>query len=462
MIYSKDIKIVEALAHLDENRGQTIFLIDDEEKLVATCSDGDIRRFLIAGGKIENPVLDAANKFPIYKTLSGKLLNISNDRTVNIIPVLDSNLKIVELIDVTNEKLPIAFPEIGDRETRIVQSVISSSWISSLGKEINLFEEEFSKYVGVKHGIAVSNGSTALLVALMAIGIAPNDEVIIPALTFGAVPNAVLLAGGKIVFADVCNDRPTIDENKIVEAISKNTKAIIVVHSYGYVVDVERLKAIIPNDIIIIEDCAEAHSASLRGKRVGGIGDISCYSFFANKIITTGEGGMCCTNNDVLAEKIKIIKNHGMDPNNRYFHVEKGFNFRMTNIQGAIGRVQLENIENNIRSRKYCLKIWDKFLHENNINFKNFRKLNDEDPAPWFYNIYFEDIIFKRQLMNLIKILEIECRDFFYPLPSMGIFGPVSEANFKNSLHVSKVGLSLPVYSATDKVHTLEKRLGLS
>ncbi len=216
-------------------------------------------------------------------------------------------------------------------------------------------------------------------------------------------------------------------------------------HSYGSVVDIEELKLLLPKSVKIIEDCAEAHFASLRDKIVGSLSDVACYSFFANKIITTGEGGMCLSNNEDLILKIKVLRDHGMSPEKRYWHNIHGFNFRMTNIQAAIGCAQLDKKDEILRNRKESMDIWDNFFQTNSYNFSEFEILEGEVQGLWFKNLIVRKIDRERLLDDLNR-KKVDSRSFFYPLSDMPPFKKYSRYNNPNAKIFSEKGLSLPVY----------------
>jgi perosamine synthetase len=254
--------------------------------------------------------------------------------------------------------IPVASPVIGEREIAYVTDAIRSGWVSSIGAYIGRFEQEFSRYLGVSHAIAVSNGTVGLHLALHALGIGSGDEVLVPDLTFVATVHAVLQTGATPVFVDVEPDTWCIDPLAAERAITSRTRAIIPVHLYGHPAD---MKAILnlaqKHNLFVVEDAAEAHGAEVDSQRVGSLGEVGVFSFYGNKIITTGEGGMVTTNDANLAERMRFLKDHGMSPERRYYHTELSFNYRMTNLQAALGVAQLEQIEEFI-SKKLDIRSW--------------------------------------------------------------------------------------------------------
>ncbi len=242
--------------------------------------------------------------------------------------------------------IPVAAPIIGEREIAYVTDAIRSGWVSSIGPYIDRFEEAFARFVGVKHAIAVSNGTVAIHLALHALGVGPGDEVIVPDLTFAATAHTVLQTGATPLLVDVEADTWCLDPRAVQRALSPRTKAIIPVHLFGHPADMPALTALAQDrHVPVIEDAAEAHGAKIGGAMVGALGKAATFSFYGNKIMTTGEGGMVTTDDAAFAQRCRFLKDHGMSPERRYFHSELAFNYRMTNLQAALGVAQLEQVE---------------------------------------------------------------------------------------------------------------------
>jgi len=346
-------------------------------------------------------------------------------------------------------KIPVAEPSLGKEELNNVTEAVKSGWISSKGKFIPEFEEKFAQYCGAKYGVAVSNGTIALHLALTALGIGKGDEVIVPTITFIATANAITYTGAKPVFVDSHPEYRCIDPEKIEEKITLKVKAIIPVHLYGHPCDMEPIMKIAKKyNLYVIEDAAEAHGAEYKGRKVGSFGDISCFSFFGNKIITTGEGGMCLTNDKKLAERMRILRNQGMNPQKRYWHDIIGFNYRMTNIQAAIGLAQLKKIEQFIGKKRQIAKWYKEELKD--LAKKGFITLHPEMPwakcVYWMYSILIEDKfgISRNKLMKRLEEKEIETRPFFYPINTMPPYKKEREESFPVAKKLSREGLSLP------------------
>jgi perosamine synthetase len=344
--------------------------------------------------------------------------------------------------------IPVAEPLLGKEEQDNVIEAVKSSWISSKGKFIEEFEQKFANYCSRKCGVATTNGTAALHLALTALGVKKGDEVIVPDLSFIATANTVSYCNAKPVFVDAHPGYWCMDPDKIEEKITPRTKAIIPVHLYGHPCDMNGILDIArDHNLYVVEDAAEAHGAEYRGGKVGSFGDISCFSFFGNKIITTGEGGMCLTNNEELAEKVKILRDHGMDPEKRYWHNVIGFNYRMTNVQAAIGVAQLTKI-NQFIEKKRQIASWYK---EGLADLANQRLITPHPEMPWakcvywMYSILVEDK-FRMNRDELIGVLEkrgIDTRPFFYPIHVLPPY-KIYEDTLNLSKSISLRGLNLP------------------
>lgn len=338
-------------------------------------------------------------------------------------------------------RIPIAEPEIGEEELQNVVEAVKSGWVSSKGPFIEEFERSFSSYVAIKHGVATSSGTTALHLALAALGIGKGDKVLIPSLTFVAVANTIKYTGADPVFVDSNSEYWCMDPSKMEDKIDGQTKAVIVVHSYGHPCDMDEIMRIAEDHgLHVIEDCAEAHGAEYKGRKVGSFGTIGCFSFYGNKIITTGEGGICLTNNEESANKMRILRDHGMNRDKKYWHDIIGFNYRMTNLQAALGVAQLKKIDVLITKKRQIASTYKKLL----------RSLPTVTPAPempWAKNVYWlYSVLVKNPLRDkIMKYLGrqgIETRPFFHPIHLLppyerGLTLPVAEK-------LSGMGLNLP------------------
>jgi len=347
-------------------------------------------------------------------------------------------------------------PSIGKEELEYVTSCLQTTEISgTAGKFLPQFEEEFSHYCGAKYGISTNSGTTALHLAVEALGIGQGDEVIMPTFTNIATALAIVYCGAKPVLIDSELRTWNMDITKIRERVTENTKAIMVVHIYGHPVDMDPVLDIAKkHGLLVIEDAAEAHGAEYKGKIVGCLGDAGCFSFYANKIITTGEGGMIVTNNYEMAEKARILKDLAFEKAKRFLHRYTGFNYRMTNIQAAIGLAQLRKIGHFIDRKREMARLYNSVLGEV-VGIT----LPVEEPwaknVYWMYSILVEDDfgIDRDELMRQLQEKGIETRTFFIGMQEqpafhkLGLFQgescPVAEEIAKKGLYLpSGVGLS--------------------
>lgn len=345
--------------------------------------------------------------------------------------------------------LSIANPVFNGNERKYILDCIDSTWISSAGTYITKFEDAFADYCDTKFALSVSNGTVALHLILLGLGIGPGDEVIVPTFTFVATANCVHYCGATPVFVDCTPDTWCIDPSLIEKKISPRTKAVIAVHLYGHPCDMDPILALGKKyNVFVIEDAAEAHGAEYKGRKVGGISVAASFSFFGNKIITTGEGGMVTTNDSDLAAKMRLLKGQGMDPNHRYWFPMVGYNFRMTNLAAAIGLGQLENIDWHLAQRR---RVQERYL----INFKNVPELKLQPELPgnknsyWMVSVLFTGNGFDRdKCMRLLHEAGIETRPFFYPMHVMPVYGfPETAKEFPVADRISKNGMNVPSHA---------------
>jgi perosamine synthetase len=347
--------------------------------------------------------------------------------------------------------IPVAKPRIGVNEKEYVLSAIESGELSgNFGSYIGQFEEEFAKFCAVGHAVAVSNGTAALHLAVASLGIGPGDEVIVQTLTNMATAFAVSYVGATPVPVDIDSKTWNINPSLIQAKITKKTKAIIVVHLFGHPVDMDPvLKIARTNGLFVIEDCAEAHGAKYKNKLVGGLGDVGCFSFYANKIITTGEGGMITTNNPILSSKIRAMKSLGYGTGKSKFnHDLIGYNYRMPNVIAAIGCAQMEIIEENIEKKRWIAEQYKIRLSE----YAELQLPVEEKYAKsvyWMYHINLKGRMggLRDKFMCSLKTLGIETRESFWPLNGQKVYldqGIVLDSDCPNANNVGVNGLYLP------------------
>ncbi len=349
-------------------------------------------------------------------------------------------------------------PLIAKNAKKYVLDCIESGWVSSAGEYIGKFEKNFADFLGVKYATTTTNGTASLHLAICALGIKKGDEVIIPDLTIISCALAVIYTGATPVLVDVEKETGNIDPSKIEEKITKRTKAIMVVHLYGHPVDMDPILSLAKKyKLAVIEDAAEAHGAEYKNRKVGSIGDVGCFSFYGNKIITTGEGGMVVTNNKKLYERAKLLKDLAHSRKRRFFHEEIGFNYRMTNLQAALGLAQLEEVEKYIQKKRRMASLYGKGLSK--VSFielpKEYPWLKSVYPAPercgvyWMYALKIKKnspITKDKVRQNLLK-LGVDTRDFFYPLhrqPALRALGLFKDERYPVSQDLSERGFYIP------------------
>ena len=261
--------------------------------------------------------------------------------------------------------IPVNEPLLTESDFASVNEALRSGWISGAGPHIDAFEQRWAAYCGRKHGIAVANGSVALQLAVWLLDLQPGDEVILPAFTIISCIWPIILAGAIPVLVDSDPRTWTMDVNKVRQKISARTRAIMPVHIYGNPVDMQPLLNLANHwGLQIIEDAAEAHGADYRSQRIGSFGMASCFSFYANKLVTTGEGGMVLVDDDALAERARRLRNLGFGPGRRFLHQEIGFNFRLTNLQAALGLAQVDRIAEIVERKRAMGKAYTRRLSE--------------------------------------------------------------------------------------------------
>lgn len=350
-------------------------------------------------------------------------------------------------------RYPVSSLSLGELERQYVLEALDSGWISSLGSFITRFESDFAGFCDVRHAVAVSNGTTALFLSLKALGIGRGDEVIVPALTFAAVPAAVVEAGAEPVVVDVDPENWCLDPGLVEKATTPRTKAILVVHSYGHPADMDPILSFArERGLAVVEDCAEAHGARYKGRVVGSMGELGAFSLYGNKIITTGEGGFVVGNDDGLISRARFLKDHAMDPERRYYHTEVGYNFRLTNLQAAVGLAQLSRIRELIAAREALLETYRKELgHLGRVRLNP--RMPWAEPVNWMVCALLEsaDESGREKVMKGLREKGIDTRPFFVTIPEMppyrscrvvGRSGPRAEV----AERLSRIGLNLPCY----------------
>lgn len=350
-----------------------------------------------------------------------------------------------------SRNIAVAAPEFSGNEWRYVRECIETSWVSSIGRFITEFEAALANYLEVDHVVVTNNGTTALHLSLVALGVGPGDEVIVPTLTYVATANAATYCGATPVLVDVDPHTMLIDPDEVRRRIGPRTKAVVPVHLYGHGADMESLSAVVgERGIPLVEDAAEAFGARVAGRRAGSIGACGTFSFFGNKIITTGEGGAVTTRDGRLAERLRLYRGQGMG-DQRYWFPVVGYNYRMTNVAAAIGMAQLEQVDKKLDRRREIAAAYD-------------RLLGDADgvatPAapPWSESVHWlytvqVDVERAEQRDEIARRLAadgIESRPVFYPMHQMPPYFQ-ADGHFPNADRLAARGLSLPTHTLLDE-----------
>ena len=341
--------------------------------------------------------------------------------------------------------IPISQPSIGARERELVLDAVDSGWVSSIGKYIDEFETAFARYCGTEFALTVSNGTTGLHLALVTLGLGPGDEVIIPDLTFVATANAVAYTGATPVLADVDPDTLCIDPASVESLITERTKVIMPVHLYGHPADMDALTTIArARGVTVIEDAAEAHGAEYKGRRVGGLSQCGVFSFYGNKVVTTGEGGMLTTNDRTFYLRAKRLRDHAMTPERRYFHDERGFNYRMTNVQAALGVAQMERIHDFLKRRAEIMA-WYNSVIPSSERVRLNRVKNWASSAFWMVCLEVEGFNESRRdaFMRKLKQRGIDSRPYFCTMSSLPMY---KQKPLPVAARKAQSGLNLPSF----------------
>ena len=438
----------DAFELLNEN-GRGICVVVNDMKIVGILTDGDIRRFLLKTNDLGSKVKDVMNKdyLALHVNSSEELVRISFKNGIKIIPLHDDDFRVVDIADVQNSyKIPVLEPNLEGNELKYIVDCLETNWISSKGKYVKKFEEMFSAMHNNIYALSVSNGTTALHLSLVALGIGDGDEVIVPNVTFAACANAVIQTGAKPVLCEIDAFSWCIDINEAEKLITEKTKAIMAVHLYGQVCDIESLFALCKKkNIFLIEDCAEAIGSSINQRRVGTFGDVATFSFFGNKTISTGEGGMILFQNKEIQNKARTLRDHGMNPSKRYWHDEVGFNYRLTNMQAALGVAQLERFDYILEKKIEIAKLYKKNLQGESNIFMLPNQDSNVIHSNWLFTIIIDNRIKRNLLIDELNNLGIETRPVFY---SLNIMPPYincrTSESLLNSIEISTNGLSLP------------------
>jgi len=351
-------------------------------------------------------------------------------------------------------EIPVAIPDLSGREEEYVVEAIRSTWISSTGSYIDRFEEQFAAACGAQNAIAVSNGTVALHLAMLTHDVRPGDEVIVPSLTYIATANAVRYVGAEPVFIDVDPETWCMDPDLIEDAITSRTRGIIPVHLYGHPADMDRINHIAGiHGLWVVEDAAEAPFATYRGNPVGSLSSMATFSFFGNKVLTSGEGGAVTVSDPQLELRARTLRGQGVDPERRYFFPVTGYNFRLTNVACAMLCAQLERAAEILKRRQAIFDQYEKLL--DGVPGIGFQPIADwATRSPWLFCITVDPESYghsRDDLMNELRRHGIDTRPFFIPLHTLPPFKKNSKQRGEQlpvTTHLAQQGLNLPTYAA--------------
>ena len=451
LVINSDKKVSDALRVIDRN-GLGICFIVEIDRVVGILTDGDIRRSIIRGIEIDELVKNIMNeKFTslMEDTSIEEIQSCFRNKKIKCIPILNSNGQLKDVATPeSHHQIPLIQTDFSGNELKYVTNCILTGWISSQGDYVRQFERDFANFIGSGTPVAVANGTVALHLALVSLGIGPEDEVIVPDLTFAAPINSILYCGATPVFIDIRRDSLCIDENLLIKSITNKTKAIIVVHLYGNSANIEIIQQVAQNyGLFLIEDCAEAIGTRSRLRHVGTFGDAATFSFFGNKTITTGEGGMILFRDEAVARQAIKLRDHGMSSERRYWHDEIGFNYRMTNLQAAIGVAQLEKASVFVSRKIEIGRLYTSIF--NSLNEVQTPKAAAEiTHSNWLYVLtllVMQDGV-RDQLIIFLKNLGIETRRVFYPAHVMPPYKKFNTKGLKfpMAIEASERGICLP------------------
>lgn len=446
----RDSESIKAtLAALDQPGPAIGMAVDSAGRYLGLVDAGSIEDAIRAG---HGPDAAAARAI----RADGALLAVASETDIGrnlqetgLVPLLDAGRRPVDFVSpVKKRRIPVAEPSLSGNELRYVTECIETGWISSQGGFVKRFEAEIAKRLGVEHVLAVSNGTVALHLALLALGVGPGDEVLVPNLTFAATINTVIQAGATPVIVDVDPDSWNMDPAAAAAAVTPRTKAIMPVHLYGQPAEMDALMTLAKrHSLFVIEDAAEAMGSTYKGRSCGAIGDAGTFSFFSNKLITTGEGGAVVFRDAAVAQRARRLRDHGMDPAKRYWHVEVGYNYRLTNLQAAVGCAQLERLDEFLaRKLEVARQYGERLSKVEGLTLPAIvpSHLN----SYWAYSVIgdFASLgITRDEFMGRLDKAGVETRPLFYPLHVMPPYSAYAgNRDFSVTNKLSDSGISLP------------------
>lgn len=454
-ILRSPVTVRQLLERLNEVGTGFVMVVDSTGTLEGTFTDGDARRLYLEEIDLDSAVDFSTRAKPITARLGTPTDEIFGtvSQGVRYLPILDSHGVVVDLAGADKtRRVPIAQPSIGQAELSNVLQCFHSGWISSQGPFIAQFERDFASQTASNFALAVSNGTVAIQLALSALDLKPGDEVIVPNLTFAATINAVIAVGGIPKLVDVDDETWTISPDEIEKAVNRRTRAILPVHLYGQPVRCEQISSIAESkSLFVVGDAAEALGASYCGKPIGSQFRASTFSFFANKQITTGEGGMITFGDEKDFLVARSLRDHGMSRTRRYWHDHAGFNYRMTNVQAAIGVAQLSRFDTFQLRRRAIFDYYDSIL-SGHPRVRLLPKMTWSTNSLWLYTIRIRGAneITRDSVISKMSQRGFELRPGFYALNKMKPYERFSQESLPVSEQMSLELVSLPSYYDMD------------
>lgn len=456
------LPVKQALHILEKYHKEIVLVVDEQGHLLGTVTDGDIRRALLEGKSLETPLAEVMNKTPISSEAERtrrEWFDLMKRHRILQLPIVDADHRVVDLVllsEVIQVDIPLADAYFGEREIDAIGNVLRSGWLS-MGDITQQFEAKFAEFVGARHAIAVTNGTAALHLACTALGLGEGDEVLCPSLSFVATSNAVVYTGAKPVFCEVRGDVDlTIDPDDIARRITAKTKAIVVMHYGGYSCDMPALTQIAnERGLYLIEDAAHAPGARSAGRYCGTWGDVGCFSFFANKNMTTGEGGMVTTNSDELAEKIRLMRSHGMTTLTLDRHrgraysydvVELGYNYRVDEMRAALGLVQLESLAMWNDCRRQHVKYYRELLADVRHVSVPFADTDEDDSACHIMPILLGSGLDRSRIMRELRERGVQTSIHYPAIHTFSYYRDRYSATLPQTEDIASRELTLPLY----------------
>ena len=451
----------EAMECLDKAGLGIVLIIDENKKLLGVATDGDIRRALLSGKNINSPIKGVMIQKPVTAlegTLAAKLLEIMLEKNIQEIPIVSSEGAVVDIALLRELKsIPLSSPDITHREVEIINQVLSTPFLS-IGPKVKEFEQKVADFIGVKYAVAVNSGTSGLHLCVKSLDIKDGDEVITTPFSFIASANCILFERAKPVFVDIDENTLCIDPEKIEKAITKKTKAILPVHIFGHPCEMDKITEIAQKyNLAVIEDGCEAFGSEYKGKRVGILGNSAVFSFYPNKPITTGEGGVVVTNDEKIAKLCQSLRNQGREEggidDSWLSHKRLGYNYRMSELSAALGVIQIERIKEILDKRQRIAELYNQRLA--GIKGIKIPYIGSNVKISWFvYTVRLDCEKFSRDDRDaIIRELEnrgINCRNYFPPIHLEPFYAEMfghKRGDFPVTERVSDSTISLPFYN---------------